>query len=79
MNTVHINTKETVNKSNLDEVQREAKKRQVLRLANQEKRLESHIGHPRQNIFLIIKALFTWPMTLLHHRVSHAHSPHSGK
>ena len=79
MNTVHIDTRETVNKSNLDEIQREAKKRQILRLANKEKNLESNTGHRRQNVFLMIKALLAWPTTLLHHRVSHVHSPHAMK
>lgn len=79
MNTVHIDTREKVNESILNDMHREAKERQVLRLANQEKDWEKKKAQPGHNIFLAIKALFAWPATHLHHRVSHAHSTHSAK
>lgn len=77
MNMMDMNSKEKVNKIHLDEMQREAEIRQMLRQANQEKNLESNLSRPRSNIFLVIKALFVWPAALLHHRGSH--SPHALK
>ena len=79
MNMLDMNSREKVNKIHLEEMHREAKARQMLRQANQEENLKSNINRPRQNIFLIIKALFTWPMALLHHRASHAYPSHSVK
>ena len=79
MNMMDMNSKEKVNKLHLEEMHREAKARQMLRQADQEKNVESHIGRPRLQISLMIKALLAWPAALLHHRVSHAHSSHSLK
>jgi hypothetical protein len=79
MNTVHIDTRGKVNQSFLDDMHREAKERQMLRLANQEQDWEKKRGQQRENIFLVIKGLFAWPAAHLHHRVSHAHSTHPMK
>lgn len=79
MNTVHIDTRGDANQSFLDEMHREAKERQMLRLANEEKDREKKRAQPGHNIFLAIKALFAWPAAHMHHRVSHAHSTHSMK
>ena len=67
MNTVNIDTREKVNERFLEDMHREAKERQVLRLANQEKDWEKKRGRQRQNVFLMIKAFFAWLAAHLHH------------
>jgi hypothetical protein len=79
MNTVHIDIREKVNESFIDDMHRQAKERQILRQANQEEDREKKRGRQRPNIFVVIKGLFAWSAAHLHRRVSHAHATHSVK